>query len=768
MKKVLFSLFLFIIFLYSVFGENSQSEKKSNDNLGFSAQLAISNSDYMVTVGDFYRLTYSISGNMISYEILVDSTYDIRIGSLGVIKAKGKSYISLKKEVEELVLRNFPMSGVQFVLVSPAVFTVKITGEVNSATEKKVWGLTRVSEAISNSLTEYSSTRNIKIKPENGKVKVIDLFKASRNGDFTQNPYVRPGDEIIVQRMERKVSISGEVERPGTYELLPGENLKELVEKYGNGLTEFANTEKIGLVRHIGSETKSGDKIYIDESAITQNYKLNNGDSVEVTSLKTLMPTIIVEGIIANPKAGEDSAETAQKNSVTPIDTSYKTYVRFYTGENYATLIRRISSMFNSYSDLKNAYIERNGERISLDIEHILYDAELMSDKTVMANDRLVIPYQQHLQKVLITGEVNKVVEENAWPLRRLSAIIGDNLTPYSSTRNVIVRTVEGTESVYDLFEASRNGDLAQNPYIRSGETIIVQRMERKVSISGEVERPGTYELLPGENLKELVEKYGNGLTEFADLSRIEVFRVKSENSVSGQMMYLNAQDLEDEVLTTFDVQCYDSVTVMSFKNLKPVVFIEGAVLSDTNKSGTELLSSNKLSINFEIDTNYAFFVRNNRKIFSSVSDLKNAYIKRGQDIIPIDLEKILYDKSYYSELIVENGDTLLVPFRQFFVTVSGAVNNPGRYPYIPDRTYEYYVGLAGGFIKSQNSGEAVSLTDSNGKHFSKKTFVPPEAMIEAKTNSFLYYFNQVGGVVTTLVSIVLSSLTLLVTLGVF
>ena len=490
MKKVLFSLFLFTIFLFSVFGENSQSEKKSNDNLGFSAQLAISNSDYMVTVGDFYRLTYSISGNMISYEILVDSTYDIRIGNLGVIKAKGKSYISLKKEVEELVLRNFPMSGVQFVLVSPSVFTVKITGEVISATEKKVWGLTRVSEAISNSLTEYSSTRNIKIKAENGKVKVVDLFKASRNGDLTQNPYVRPGDEIIVQRMERKVSISGEVERPGTYELLPGENLKELVEKYGNGLTEFA------------------------------------------------------------------------------------------------------------------------------------------------------------------------------------------------------------------------------------------------------------------------------------DLSRIQIERVYSENSVSGQMMYLNAQDLEDEVLTTFDVQCYDSVTVMSFKNLKPVVFIEGAVLSDTNKSGTELLSSNKLSINFEIDTNYAFFVRNNRKIFSSVSDLKNAYIKRGQDIIPIDLEKILYDKSYYSELIVENGDTLLVPFRQFFVTVSGAVNNPGRYPYIPDRTYEYYVGLAGGFIKSQNSGEAVSLTDSNGKHFSKKTFVPPEAMIEAKTNSFLYYFNQVGGVVTTLMSIILSTISILVALG--
>ena len=490
MKKVLFSLFLFIIFLFSVFGENSQSEEKSNDNLGFSAQLAISNSDYMVTVGDFYRLTYSVSGNILNYEIMVDSTYDIRIGNLGVIKAKGKSYISLKKEVEELVLRNLPMSGVQFVLVSPSVFTVKITGEVNSATEKKVWGLTRVSEAISNSLTEYSSTRNIKIKAENGKVKVVDLFKAKRNGDLSNNPYVRPGDEIIVQRMERKVSISGEVERPGTYELLPGENLKELVEKYGNGLTEFA------------------------------------------------------------------------------------------------------------------------------------------------------------------------------------------------------------------------------------------------------------------------------------DLSRIQIERVYSENSVSGEMNYLKANSIDDKILTDYVLQCYDKINIMSYSSLKPVVFIEGAVLQDTNEAGTELVTSTKLSLNVEYGTNYAFFIRQYRNIFTSVSDLKNAYIIRKNEEITVNLEDILYDVSYYSELTVENGDTLVIPFRQFFVTVSGAVHNPGRYPYIPNRTYDYYVALAGGFIKSQNSGEAVKIYDINGKTLSKRSFITPESVIEAKTNSFLYYFNQVGGVVTTLMSIILSTISIFVAVG--
>ena len=765
MRKILFPLFLLIIFLFPVFGQNLQSENKSKENLEYSAQLAISNSDYMVTVGDVYRLSYAMSGNVISYEIMVDSSYDLRIGNFGVIKAKGKSYISLKKEVESVVLKNFPMSGVQFVLVSPAIFTVKITGEVSKTTEKEVWGLTRVSEVINDLLTEYSSLRNIKIKSENGKVKVVDLFKARRNGDLSNDPYVRPGDEIIVQRLDRKVTITGEVERPGTYELLPGENLKELIEKYGNGLTEYANTEKIGLVRTIGSETKSGDKVYLDGDAISRNYKLNNGDRVEVSGTNELMPTIIVEGIIKNPRKDEDSAENANDKS-TPLDTSYKTYVRFYTGENYATMIRRISGMFNSYSDLKNAYIERNGEKIGLDIEHILYDAELMSDKTVMANDKLVIPFQQHLQKVLITGEVKSVVEENAWPLKRLSQIIADNLTPYSSTRNIIVRTVEGQENVYDLFAASRNGDLSQNPYVRSGETICVQRLDRKVTISGEVERPGTYELLPGENLKELIEKYGNGLTEYADLSRIQIERVISENSVSGEMNYLKANSIDDKLLTDYVLQCYDKINIMSYSSLKPVLFIEGAVLQDTNGAGTELVTSTKLSLNFEYGTNYAFFIRQHREIFTSVSDLPNAYIIRKNEEIPINLEDILYDASYYSDLTVENGDTLVVPFRQFFVTVSGAVYNPGRYPYIPNRTYDYYVALAGGFIKSQNSGAAVNIYDMNGKKLNKRSFITPESVIEAQTNSFLFYFNQIGGVVTTLMSIILSAISIMVTVG--
>ena len=120
----------------------------------------------------------------------------------------------------------------------------------------------------------------------------------------------------------------------------------------------------------------------------------------------------------------------------------------------------------------------------------------------------------------------------------------------------------------------------------------------------------------------------------------------------------------------------------------------------------------------------------------------------------------MLYDASYKSEYFVEPNDVLIIPFRQYFVTVSGAVAIPGRYPYIPDRSWEYYVGLAGGFVATQNSHQAIKITDVAGKAKSVKDPITPETNIEAQTNAFLYYFNQYAPVVTTTLTIISSLLT--------
>ena len=118
------------------------------------------------------------------------------------------------------------------------------------------------------------------------------------------------------------------------------------------------------------------------------------------------------------------------------------------------------------------------------------------------------------------------------------------------------------------------------------------------------------------------------------------------------------------------------------------------------------------------------------------------------------------YHKFQLSAFCAKENDILRIPYIQNFVTVSGSVKNPGRYPYIPDRTYEYYIGLAGGFIKGQNAFSSVEIKDINGTKVKKSAVITPESNIIAKTNAFSYYFNQYAPIVTTVLNIVLTTVT--------
>ena len=365
--------------------------------------------------------------------------------------------------------------------------------------------------------------------------------------------------------------------------------------------------------------------------------------------------------------------------------------------------------------------------------------------------------------RVTITGEVVKTVQKNAWALTRLSTFIKESFTDYSSSRNIKIVSESGEEKTYDLFLADRKGDLSQDPYLRPGDKIVVNRISRRVALNGAVERPGVYELLDGENLKKLIDYYGNGFESLADLSRIELYRSITGNHDSGEKLYLNEQSYMDD----FKLICYDEVTISTFEDLKPVVFVEGAVTNTNTNTNTNLVASTKIAMRFNNGEDYAFFVRNNKDMFTDVSDLENAYILRESEIIPVDLSKMLYDATYYSKIEIKYNDRLIVPFKQFFVTVSGAVYSPGRYPYIPDRTWDYYVGLAGGFIKEKNKMDAVTIIDINGKKHKKTEFILPEMTIDAKANSGLYYFNQYAPVITTILSAVSTSISVLAVTGV-
>jgi protein involved in polysaccharide export with SLBB domain len=350
---------------------------------------------------------------------------------------------------------------------------------------------------------------------------------------------------------------------------------------------------------------------------------------------------------------------------------------------------------------------------------------------------------------VYMRGEVTATTTASVWGLSRLSSIL-TNLTKNASMRDIEIKSQNGKVTTYDFFKAQREGDLSNDPYLRPGDIITIHPLVRSVTVSGAINRPGTYQLLEGENLSKIIAYYGGGLTPVADTSRIEVVRYTDTDSKTGQKFFLT----NDDVNADFKLDNYDSVTIGSRTDLLPVMYLEGAI-GTPGASAPQV--STRIEIRFNEGENYASIIRAYRGYFTTISDTQNAYILRQDKRIPLDLSKILFDSSYQSEYSVMNEDVVVVPFRQFFVTVTGAVVAPGRYAYIPDRDWKYYIALAGGFDKEKNAFDSISIRNITGKQCSKKSMIEPETIIDAKNSTFLYYFNKYSPVIVTTLGIVVS-----------
>jgi protein involved in polysaccharide export with SLBB domain len=561
------------------------------------------------------------------------------------------------------------MSGVQFVLKTPAVFKVYIKGEVKTAGEVSAWALARLS-SLSGHATPYGSLREVSVASSNGITRTYDLFKARRMGDMTQNPYLRPNDVVTFNRVERRVTVSGAVERPGTYQLLQGENLKDLVDSYGNGFTAVADKTRMTLVRYNSGESISGDRVILKEKDYLDNIVLYDLDSISIPAITAFRPV--------------------------------KT-------------------------------INREERRITL------------------------------AGAVRRPGTYDLMPEEN---LKDLIDIYGDGFTPVADKTRIALVRYNSNDSISGERIILKEKDYLDNLLLYNLDSITVpditelrppmtiNREERRITLAGAVRRPGTYDLMPEENLKDLIDIYGDGFTPVADTNRIELTRFVNGRDKVGNKIYLAGKAVEEN----YPLENYDVIEVPDMAGGRPVLFVEGAVRA--SEEG-DLAASNRLTIRFEPGEDYGPLARRNQGWFSAVSDTKNAYIVRGDSRLPLDLNYLLYNAESRSPYIIEANDTLVIPFRQYFVTVSGAVINPGRYPYIPDRNWEYYIALAGGFATDQNAFQKVTIWGMEGQKMNKNSIISPETVINAETNSFLHHFNRLAPFITTALSIVTTLLTI-------
>jgi protein involved in polysaccharide export with SLBB domain len=637
--------------------------------------LALSSADYPATPGDVYILAYYVAGlgGGISSPLTLDAGYQLKVQNMGTLNARGKTYLQLRNEVIDLVSRNYPMSGASLTLTHLGRFNVVVTGETLSPGARVVDGLTRVSDLATN-LTDKGSIRFVQVTAANGNIQVYDSFKASRLGNLSQNPYIKPGERVTIPDAGRIVQVNGEVFRPGKYELLAGEHLLELIEQYGGGFTLEAAPEKLTINR-IDSNVLASRNWSLHSWYTDRGVFLVHGDIVTVPNRSVNREAVFFEGAVFF--ISENDTLTRSRDETTKVVSRIPYY--FYPGETIGNASRNNRQYFTEVSDLTNAYILRGGLRIPIDLERMLYRNSNRGDIMLRGGDVIVVPYRQYYS---ITGEIADAGDKPLSTLTRLSTLL-TNLTSKASTRRVRVTSAAGTTATYDLFQSHRFGDLTQDPYIRPGDKIHVPVAERHVTIDGEVFRPGRYELLPGESLKELVEYYGDGFTLDAAPERISLTRAGADISVSREIQFFV---WDQDTAIAISLADGDHVTVANRNTNRQAVFFEGAVffisendtLTRDRDETTKAVS--RIPYYFYPGETIGNASRNSRQYFTEVSDLTKVYILRGETKIGVDLERILYRNDNAADLILEAGDVIVIPYRQYYA-ITGEVSDAGDKP---------------------------------------------------------------------------------------
>ena len=343
--------------------------------------------------------------------------------------------------------------------------------------------------------------------------------------------------------------------------------------------------------------------------------------------------------------------------------------------------------------------------------------------------------YSLGIFQVDLKGETIQSQSVIAWGMSRLSDILEGKLGPYSCLRNIKVISANGSEQTYDLFQFQRLGIADQNPYVKSGDTVVISARDRTIEIAGEIKRPGTYQLLPSDQLREMIDFYGGGLTTAAEISRVRVDRVSGEKPST---LYVN---LRDETGSGFSLQDGDVVTIPSKTATLPIVFFEGAVSPEMVRVGSAtqaaqapgMLSStgyNRLSYSFRQGETLRSALGALKDSISPMANLSGAYLIREgiSQPFPIDLAALLSGSGAAFDMSLWSFDRIIIPLLQFSVVVSGAVDKPGTYQYTAGQTYQFYITLAGGNAKQ--ASEKVFITDANGKTRDQNDVIHPEDQI--------------------------------------
>jgi len=295
------------------------------------------------------------------------------------------------------------------------------------------------------------------------------------------------------------------------------------------------------------------------------------------------------------------------------------------------------------------------------------------------------------------------------------------------SLREIEVRRNGELVQKFDFYDLIIFGDSSNEFRLQEGDSVVFPFIKNKVRIEGAVQRPGHFEILEGETLKDLLKV--SGLKD-RNIVRYEYSRFNSSKGLREVQIYDKVIDI--------NLQHGDSVNVFSNKNLlENNVFISGEIaypgFYDISQGDTILDILEKAGgYSDEAYPTGAIFLRQSIKEQQKESYLRNAdtlerslidavssgaevnsdsytailsFIERiremeplGRQVVSVDYYSLNSDPKY--NFLLQDGDELHIPKRSSSINVVGEVLNTATHIFDENLSIDDYIDLSGGYTE--------------------------------------------------------------------
>lgn len=360
-------------------------------------------SEYTPTPGDIYTLTIvestSATGtgtSSASFPVQLNEDMTLDVPFIGTISARGKTIPEIRKQVVQAVLKTVPVQYANFILTTPAQFNVFVYGGVNSPGYVVANPLVTVIDAIAlaKGFKTGASYRSIELF-HNGKEETLDISKYYADADMKVNPRLQPGDRIFVPQARIVATITGNVKYPGSYELLPSENLDTLINLAG-GTTPGALTSRIEISRIKSDGSHQMLSVALDHA---QGFNVATGDQIRVLSTNQNSEVVTVEGAVYGAsRSGESPVSVPQK--AVRVDFPY------YPGISLLAVLDAVGGP-TPYAKAGQSYLleHSTGNKIPLRLAELWKTRNQALNRDLHPGDQVVVPMET--LQVFVTGQVN-------------------------------------------------------------------------------------------------------------------------------------------------------------------------------------------------------------------------------------------------------------------------------------------------------------------------------------------------------------------------